>query len=197
MKEEVFQPYPKVRDATSFRSTWLASSFKAMRERGLMNRYLDNLPKRFHDQVLHSVAGSWLPVEVAVAHYEAMDRLQLDEAEMIKIGLEVTDRFHSGLFSTVFTIARAAGVTPWTILGHTQKMWDKTWVGGGVAIFKSGTKDARGEIVGWPCSRVRYCRIAMRGVMLGTVSLFCRKASVVEIPRYCTETTLGYRMQWE
>ena len=91
---------------------------------------------------------------------------------------------------------RTAGVTPWAEFVQTQRMWDKIWVGGGLAIFKLGEREARGEIVGWPCARVRYCRIAMRGVMLATVELFCRKAWVQEIPEHCSGTKLGYRMNW-
>ena len=82
------------------------------------------------------------------------------------------------------------------MIGQAQKMWDKAWVGGGLAVFKVGPREARGEIVGWPCSRYRYCHVAMRGVMLGTVSLFCRKAWVSEIGELCTDTTLGYKMTW-
>lgn len=196
MKEEVFQNYPRVPNATSFSSTWLSSSLKAARERGLMDRYLAGLPARYHDQVLHSVPGTWLPVEIAVAHYEAMDSLGFTEDEIVKIGMEVTQRFHGVFFSTVFRLATAAGVTPWSVFTHSQRMWDRTWVGGGIAIFKSGPRDARGEIVGWPCARVRYCRIAMRGMILGTVALFCKKATILEISSQCTDTTLGYRIQW-
>lgn len=182
--------------ATSFRGTWLTSSLRATRERGLLERYLERLPRRYHEPVLNSVVGEWLPVEVAVAHYEAMDQLRLPEDEIIKIGLEVTERFHRGFYRTVFQLAKAVGATPWTILAQTQKMWDRTWVGGGLAIWKSGPSLARGHIVGWPCARVPYCRVAMRGVMLGTVALFCKQAMVSEIPGRCTDTELCYRMTW-
>ncbi|MFO0660761.1 MAG: hypothetical protein U0165_13155 [Polyangiaceae bacterium] len=196
MKEEVFLPYPKNPVATSFSATWLSSSLKAARERGLLDKYLSHLPARYHDQVLHSVPGTWLPVDVAVAHYEAMDALPMADDEIVRIGEEVTERFHGVFFSTVFRLARAAGATPWSMFTHSQRMWDRTWVGGGIAIFKAGPRDARGEFVGWPCARVRYCRVAMRGMMLGTVALFCKKATVLEIPSLCTDMTLGYRMQW-
>jgi hypothetical protein len=123
-------------------------------------------------------------------------RLGLPDEEIVQIGLEVTDRFHSVFFSTVFRLARSVGATPWTVFANTQKMWDRTWMGGGIAVFKLGVREARGEVVGWPCSRVRYCRVAMRGMMLGTASLFCKKAWLQEVPQLCTDTTLGYRMSW-
>jgi hypothetical protein len=194
--EEVFLPYPENRVATRFRSTWLSSSLKAMRTRGLLDQYLENLPRQHHAAVLDAVAGVWLPVEVAVAHYDAMDRLKLPESEIVKIGLEVTERFHSAFFSTVFRLAQGVGATPWSVFRHCQRMWDKTWVGGGIAIWKLGPREARCEIVGWPCARFDYCRIGMRGVTLGTVNLFCRSATVYEVTKSCTNNTLGYRMRW-
>jgi hypothetical protein len=196
IKEEIFLPYPPNPVATSFRSTWLSTSLKSMRQRGLLDRYLNYLPEKLHDEVMHAAVGHWLPVGVAVAHYEAMDRLELPDDEVVQIGMEVTDRFHGVVIATLFRLARTVGASPWTVLANTQKMWDRTWVGGGLAIFKMGPREARGEIIGWPCSRVRYCRVAMRGVMLGTVSLFCKKAWVQEVPQRCTEMTLGYRMNW-
>lgn len=196
MKEEIFQPYPSNPVATSFRSTWLSTSVKALRQRGLLDRYLSYLPEKLHEEVLHSAVGHWLPISVATAHYEAMNRLELPDEEVVKIGMEVTDRFHGVVFSTALRLAQAAGASPWTAFASTQKMWDRTYVGGGFAIFKLGPREARGELVGWPCSRVRYCRVGMRGVMLGSVSLFCKKAWVQEIPQLCTEMTLGYRMTW-
>jgi hypothetical protein len=194
--EELFQPYPTNPVVTKFRSTWLSSSLKSMRARGLLDRYLARLPRHYHDAVLHPVAGEWLPVAIAVAHYEAMDSLGLPDDEIVNIGMEVNARFHGIFFQTVFRLAQSAGVTPWTVLRHTQKMWDRTWVGGGVAVYKLGPKEARGEFVGWPCARIRYCRVGMRGMMLDTVSLFCKRAWVQELPELCGDMTLGYRMHW-
>jgi hypothetical protein len=195
-REEVILPYPSNPVATRFRSTWLTTSLKSLRQRNLLDRYLGLLPRRHHDAVIHSAVGDWLSIEVAMAHYEAMEQLGLSDIEIMAIGGEVTERFHGLLFSTVLRLARTAGVTPWSVLGQTQKMWDKTWIGGGIAVWKIGPREARGEIVGWPCSRFHYCRVAMRGVMMGTVSLFCRKAWAQEIPERCTDQSLVYKLTW-
>lgn len=49
--------------ASSFRSTWLTSSLRALRERGHFAPYMRVLPAKYHEQVTSSVAGFWLPVE--------------------------------------------------------------------------------------------------------------------------------------
>jgi len=195
-KEEFILPYPPDVVATKFRATWLASSLRAARTRGFFDRYLANLPKEYHDVVLHSVAGEWLPVEVALAHYAALDALALSEVEILAIGAEVNARFNNIFLQTVLRLAKGVGATPWTAFRQAQKMWDRTWVGGGYAIVKLGEREARGEVVGWPCARFRYTRVGMRGMVSGTTSLFCRRAWVQEIPAQCTDTRLVYKINW-
>src|SRR3954470_3313458 len=83
-------PAPLVREATQFRSTWLTSSLRALRERQLLDPYFAHLPRSLHETVRASVAGTWLPIDVALAHYEACDSLKLPLSEQLAMGREVT-----------------------------------------------------------------------------------------------------------
>jgi hypothetical protein len=60
----------------------------------------------------------------------------------------------------------------------------------------AGGKEARVEIVGWPCARIAYCRVAMRGLLVGQTELFCTKAYASEVTSLCTATSLAYRVAW-
>jgi hypothetical protein len=182
--------------ATRFRSTWLSSSVRALRERQLLDRYLALLPREHHDAVLNTVVGVWLPAEVALAHYDACDKLALSVHELVAIGAEVGKHAQGIVFSTAINLAKGAGVTPWAILPQFMAIWYRTWIGGGVALYRVGPKDARIEIGGWTCSRATYCRVAMRGVLQGLTELFCERAYVRDIPALCTPLTLGYRIAW-
>jgi hypothetical protein len=181
---------------TQFRSTWLSSSLRALRERKLIDQYLAYLPEEHHEAVLTTVVGVWLPSAIAVAHYEACDRLGLTEAEQLSIGSEVGKHAQGTVFSVAVNLAKGAGVTPWTLLARLPGVWERIWVGGGVAIVKLGPKEARVEIGGWQCSRVSYTRVAMRGVIAGLVDLFSAKAYVRQLTPLCTALTLGYRISW-
>jgi hypothetical protein len=198
--EEVFVPFerPKaqVPAATSFRSTWLISSVAELRSRGYFDRYLATLRPEYHDLVTTSVAGVWLPVEVAVAHYEACESLDIPHDEQLSIGGAVTESVHKTSYSLAIRLVKEAGVTPWALLAQQKRLWQRVWQGGDVAVFKIGPKEARMEIAGWPCSRVPYCRRALRGLLIGQTELFCKKAYAIEIPRLCTPMTLGYRVSW-
>ena len=182
--------------ATQFRSTWLSSSLRSLRERELLDLYLHHLPPNYHEAVLAPVAGLWLPIEVAVAHYEACDALKLPSVDVLAIGREATSRVHGTILSTFVRLARNAGITPWTALPRMPELWARIWTGGGVSVVKLGPKEARIEIAGWPCAASAYCRIAMRGVLPGVLDLFCTKSYARDMQNLATETTLGYVLSW-
>jgi hypothetical protein len=154
------------------------------------------LPKPLHDTVLGSAIGVWLPCDIAVAHYAACEKLELDVSLQIAIGAEVAQRVHGTVLSIAVKLAHEAGATPWTVLGQFGKLWGHIWVGGGAGVFKLGPKEARLEVVGWPCAKFMYCRNGILGVTQGLIQLFCRKVYVREVPKLCTATTLGYRIAW-
>lgn len=175
----VFLELPKPRsalpEATSFRTTWLASSLTAIRNRDLIDRYRAALDPAFHEIILGSVAGQWAPVEVAHRHYEACDKLGLAPPELRVIGGEVTQRVHGSILSTFVKLAKESGVTPWNALGQLNRLWAKIWEGGGVCVYQVGPKDAIVEIAGWPFANVAYIQGSMPGVIEGMLSLFCRR----------------------
>jgi hypothetical protein len=178
---------PPTTMATSFRSTWLTTSFRAMKQRGLTDKYLRLLPQQYHEQVMLSEAGVWLPVEVATAHYED---------EVVKIGMEVTQRFHGTMMSTMFRLAQSVGVTPWAILTQVPRIYAKSWVGGGVGVYRSGPRDARIVMTGWPMAKFAYTRNGTRGILLAGVGLFCKEAQAQTLQRFCSDTEVCVRLQW-
>jgi hypothetical protein len=185
-----------VRPTTMFRSTWLTSSLRALRDRKLEKAYFAKLPAKYHASVANSVAGVWLPLEVAEAHYAACDALQLPLSDILEIGKTVTRFAHKTSYSFALRLVTDVGVTPWACFAIQRRLWNQVWVGGDVATFKLGPKEARVEVAGWPCARFAYCRIAIRGVLIGQTELFCTKAYAYEIPSQCTPTSLAYRVAW-
>jgi hypothetical protein len=182
--------------ASQFRSTWLAGSIKALRSRGLFDAYYARLKPDTREKVLAAVAGTWLPTVIAVEHYEACEALGIPRDEQIVIGREVTVVAHGTVLDTAVKLATGLGANPWTLLSQVDKLWKRIWIGGAVAVWKVGPKDARVDIEGWPCSSVPYCRNAMIGVLAGVTELVSRKAFVQPIASQCTANSLGYRIAW-
>ena len=193
---EALIPFRMARDkvavATRFRSTWLNVSLESLKARGYFERYLARLPKQHHEAVLSAIAGVWLPVEVAVAHYEAIDSLGMSVPDILRMGEEVPLRVNASFVK----LARAAGVTPWTAAVQLGRLWDRCWVGGAIGVFRLGPKEGRIELLGFPCAHIPYARIGLRGTYTAAVQLFSTKAYVREIPALCKGTSLGYQISW-
>jgi hypothetical protein len=189
-------PRAEVTAVSEFRSAWLHSSLRSLRAHGLFDRYAAFLPAQHRETVVGSPIGVWLPSDVAVAHYAACDQLKLDVPTQIAIGAEVAERVHSTILSIAVKLAHEAGATPWTVLGQFGRLWGHIWVGGAVGVFRLGPKEARLEVVGWPCARFAYCKNGILGVTQGLIQLFCRKVYVRDVPRLCTSSSLGYRIAW-
>lgn len=199
--DEIHLPFPAAtRDlvplATRFRSTWLTSSLVALRERGRLDEYFARLPKEHHAVVHDSVAGTWLPVAVAAAHYEACDSLHFTQLELIAIGREVHAQVNASVLDLMIKLASGIGLTPWTVFSQFNRLWNRVWMGGGVGVYRIGPKEARLEIVGWPCSRSLYVRHCLRGVIGAMLEVCCSKAYVRDLPHLCSNATLGYRCAW-
>ena len=181
--------------ATHVRSTVLCSSILALRARGLFDRYFEALEPPFRDEALSLPAGIWVPVDFALAHYDACQHLDLDPYVIDEIGAEVGDRISKSLLSVIVTLSREVGVSPWSVLTRANKLRDVAWKGSALGVWRLGPKDARVEWAGQPCARSRYFGLAFGGFMRGLCQLFCRRAFVRLLPGG-TATSLNYRVFW-
>ena len=192
-------PRGRVPLARAFKSTWLASSLRALRERGLHERYVTALTALAPSQaetIASAVAGTWLPVSIAMAHYDACDRLDMPTRDQVAMGVDVMRHTHRTVLSVAMRLSSRRIATPWMIFGHAQRLWDRTWNGGAIGVFRTGEREVRMELLGWPCARFTYCRAAMRGIIIGFTEPFCEKVHAVEIPALHSPTSMGYRVAW-
>jgi hypothetical protein len=190
-------PGGRVAPVTHARSTLIAGSVLGLRERGYLDRYLTHLPDPLHDTILHSVAGSWLPLGVAAAHYRATEALGLSSQEQFEMGSAAAERIQNTVLGTLVRVAKGAGVTPWVGLEYFQRLWDRLLQGGSGAVYALGPKEARVEAHGvGMLAEIPYVRNAWRGMFAGSGSLFCSKIYVTEIRSLTTATTLGFRVAW-
>jgi hypothetical protein len=197
-EEELIVPFPCAREKivppTHVRSTLVASSLRALRERGLFDSYAVALDAEWKETVLGTVAGLWLPIDAGLAHYRACDTLPLSMLEVVAMGREVGDRIHSTFLGTMIRAAKSAGVTPWAGFPYALKLYERLFNGGACSVGRSGPKDARMEVAGNPMVSVPYFRNAMRGVWQAGVELFCQKSYVTELTR--SETSYKVKISW-
>ncbi len=137
-----------------------------------------------------------MPVSLIRTHYAAIDRLALSVDEQLGMGRGLFARMHRPVMEVALRLAGSLGVTPWTMAEQAVRMWPRAYDGGDLLVEQLGPKDLRFEILGFPCADLTYCRIAWRGIVLGGVELFARRAYVTEVPSMCRAARLAYRVSW-
>jgi hypothetical protein len=174
----------------------LVGSIAVLRESPHWDAYVSALEARYRETLLTSVAATWIPFDVALAHYRACDTLSLTADEQVANGRKTFDHAGGIIFGTVMKMAKEAGVTPWTLLAQFHRFWGRSYDGGGVQVLKVGPKEAHVDVIHAPLFESRYFRNAVRGVILSAVDLFCSKGYMSERPGVRVHDGVAYRVQW-
>lgn len=160
---------------THMRGLMVVSSLSNLRAAGLFPRYQDSLPAAHRDGILYAIASSWVPVELALAHYHTIDRLNLGPAEVRNLGALMAQKVAESILSVALRTLRDAGVsTIWRLLAQQDRVWDRMYQGGGVTVLKTGPKDVVLENHGLPLLESRYFRAAHVAYLHAVSSLFTK-----------------------
>jgi len=178
------------------RSTVLLSSYAAIRDRGYDTPYRAALPKEHHPALFEAVAGMWIPIEAAVAHYEACAALGLSHDAQIALGRELGQKIRGTILGTAVRLTKEAGVTPWTVMPQFQRIWNRAYDGGGLYIEKRGPKEAHMEVHKASPADCVYWRTALCGLSVGIIELFAGKAYMQETTRKRRPGFASFRLQW-
>jgi hypothetical protein len=127
---------------SAMRSTVLISLRAALREMGHFEAYAAKLNPQAATMLERAIAGTWVPVECALDHYDACDALGLGVAEEAAIGSVAAGRILNALVGTALRLAAAAGSTPWGFLEKADRFWKRAYEGSQLKIDQSGPKDA-------------------------------------------------------
>ena len=180
--DDIVCPFPARPDAigelSHVRGTLLASSIQSLRSRGLFERYSALLADSHRDRVLNSVAGEWLTIEIALAHYSACDALGLSVEDQIGMGRDVSRRTHETFLGLVVKMARGVGVTPWVVFPKINSLYTRIFRGGGIQITRLGPTDARVHTVGLRPLAITYFRNAYLGMYEAGVGMFASNVQV-------------------
>ena len=172
------------------------SSQKLLREEGLFAEYEAHLNPAHQRTVLETSVPRWLDIAIGLAHYEACDALKLGPNRVAEMGQGLGMQRRGTFLGVAVGLAAGVGVTPWTVLSQGDRIWRRGFQGGALGTQKTGDKEARIEIVGWPCARVPYVRHAFRGLVLGVMGLMSPHVSVHELAGLQRENAVAYRLSW-
>ena len=182
--------------ASMVRSTLVAASIQSLRARGHHDRYARLLGEADRNELAIAVSGVWIPMPLAAAHYRACESLRLCVGEQLDVALKVGMHLHGTFLGAMLRMARTVGVTPWGALAYTDKLYERLFRGGGIAVTRVGPKDARVNLVGNPLCETEYFRVGVRGVYQAALELFCERLSTHEIPRRYSGLDMAVRIAW-
>jgi hypothetical protein len=173
----------------------LLASLRGLRAHGQHERYMAALDPRYHGDIASLTAPTWLPMDLALAHYRACDSLDLPRDVIEAIGGESGVFINQTVLSVVARLSKGSGVDPWFALANSNKLCARTWVGGSFSVTKIGPKEAHLEWIQQPVARIPYFRTAFGAFTRKICGLFADVMYVRELPHH-SATELGYRMSW-
>jgi hypothetical protein len=188
-------PADRVPRATAIRSTTLISSLGTLRSLGLAEAYFAQLPAEHHPAVRELITGVWVPMDLGLAHYAAVERLQLSAEQARENGRRVAQNVQHSHFATLVR-ALGSGVTLWTILPRLPSFLARLVNGGACAVYKEGPKDARIDIHGVPIARYAYVRLGWAGMFESTLELLARKVYVRDVSAARTLSVATFTLAW-
>jgi hypothetical protein len=188
-------PSDRVPPATAIRSTTLISSLATLRALDLEAPYFARLPAEDHAAMKSLIAAQWLPMSLGIAHYAAVEQLELSADQARDNGRRVAQNVQNSHFATLVRTL-GTGVTLWSVLPRLPSFLARLVNGGACAVYKDGPKDARIEIHGVPIARFAYVRLGWAGMFESSLELIARKVYVREVSSPRTTSTAVYTLSW-
>jgi len=180
--------------ATAVRGTLIAGALQGLREHGVFEPLLVELPPHTREVLLQASAMSWVPSEALLALCLAVDRLMLTDRQIANIGGSAAGSIGTTVLSALL---RTAGATPWTLLSGLDRLWDRFYHGGGVTVLRLGPKDAHIELSGLPHAVSRYARASTHAFFQALAGKLTKSSYVVAArARTPAPTTFAFSLRW-
>ena len=176
--EQDFQP------VVALRNTMLQASLGELREAGYFERYTAHIDPAVLHELSTNLAPSWVPIELADAHYQACDRMGLNAEELQRIGHAVGVRVRQTSIVVADNRTSGAPVDVWTIVGQLHRVWKRLYQGGSVQIVKLGPRDELIELRGHSLYRHPYFRFASIAAITAAHEAVGARIEVNRIVRY-------------
>ncbi len=174
----------------------ILQSIGSLRAEGLFERYEQCLEPSFRAPVLQCVAGQWLLVRIAAAHYRACDALGLSPQAQQRLGRGTAEGVSRHLSRVAALVTRGLGITPWALLQQFPRLWSQVFRGGGIAIDRIGPNEAHLTYAECSLLEIAYFRSALRGVAMKVTEVAARSCSMHEVAGGRSAETVRYHLQW-
>ncbi len=162
---EIIVPHdPARKDLTAVRRVLIQSSLAELKTLGVYERYCAFIDPGLLADMTSLVGPGWVPLDLVLAHYEACDRLGLDDETIRSAGSRTGGNVQRALLTSgVPTDAKGPKEPPWPMIGAFSKMGKRVYEGSSSQYVRIGRKRLLIENVGNPLYGFRYYRVAHAG----------------------------------
>lgn len=172
------------------------SGLRWLDKNGHGERFRDILPAHLRSLVTTLTTSEWVPLHDSLEVYAALDRLDLRIDDQVELGRAVSQANNGIIVNTVARLLGKLGSSPWSALGHYNRVWQRSNRGGGIAIYRVTAKVARLELWQVPLARSPFFVTSMRGALAIGLEPFCDKLVVSDVPELASEEGFAVRMAW-
>jgi hypothetical protein len=184
---------PSLAPLDAVRGSILVLDWRWLRENALFEAYDKALAER---SLLAAAASDWVPIDAALGHWDALEALALPSTSIAEIGHFVGAHVHGAFLRTLVQLAGQLGTSPWAALKQTQKLWERSWRGGGVAIHRTGSSSAQIAVVKAAVARSPFFRGSFRGAVAEGIAPLCQRPLIVELEEARTPMSFTLRASW-
>jgi len=151
---------------TAVRRMLVHSSVAELQQSGLYDRYCALINSETLQRINELIGPGWMPIELVIEHYTALDRLGLSEAEVYAAGLRAGAKMGDALLvAGAQVIGSSADRSPWAVIGAFSRMGRRIYEGGSSQYVKLAENKLLIEHRGNPLFALRYYRVAHGGFM--------------------------------
>jgi len=160
---------------TQIRGILLMNAIANLREWGLYERYLEQLPQDTRYTLHGVIASSWVDIDVAIKHYQASAELGIDDGRAAEAGVRLGERIAKTFLGMTLRTARGAGLDAFGfVLRRNKNLWDRMYQGGGTRLRQLAPNEMLLEDFGNPIFRFELCRIGYYAYWNAIARLCCR-----------------------
>lgn len=165
---EVLVPHDPTRGpVVSVRRMLVHSSIAELRQSNVYDRYCSLIEPASLARISELIGPGFLPVELALEHWGACDRLGLSDDQILAIGENAGEKMKDALL----VAARSTGAeqsaerAPWALIPAYARMDRRLYEGGSTQYVRLGPKQVQVEHAGNMLFAIRYWRTAHVGFM--------------------------------
>ena len=155
--------YAHSRDAgpvVALKAALLHTSIGQLKSHDHYERYLALVDPTVPERIMSTLAMSWIPIELSLAHYQACDNLMLSVEAINGLGTDVGDRMQLTSLAASARSTDERNDAIWEHVGALHRMWARHYQGGSVRVVKLGPHDMQLEQRGFVLNQFRYYRCA-------------------------------------